>query len=81
MCSLLVHKHSWIRLASGRLLGMYYVACGENNHGDSSSKASFWSAFDSSLIASLGPGETCFGASCSNDMVLVIRGAIFFHVV
>ncbi|KAG0630923.1 hypothetical protein M758_1G214100 [Ceratodon purpureus] len=38
VCSLLLHKHSWIRLASGRLLGMYYDACGENNRGSSKAK-------------------------------------------
>lgn len=29
VCSYLLHQHSWIRRACGRLLSMYYEACGQ----------------------------------------------------
>lgn len=38
VCTLLLHKHSWIRLVSGRLLGLYYDSCGQTNHKKSNSK-------------------------------------------
>lgn len=57
VCSLLLHKHSWIRLASGRLLGMFYDACGENNRGYSKSKASFEGAVDSYVMFESGSNK------------------------
>lgn len=41
VCTLLLHKHSWIRLVSCRLLGLYYDSCGQTNHKKSNSKVSF----------------------------------------
>ena len=81
VCSLLLHKHSWIRLASGRLLGMYFGVCGENNRKYSKSKASLEGAVDCDVMFSLGLTLRRFLDFCSNDTAVnTWNVTILFHV-